>query len=327
MSPGVFRVLDVGPEKRAAVPEGDDAGVAPPPAGTVRFVDLRIERPEELALLGARFGFHPLTLEDCAHRDQRPKLEHYEGYLFLVTQGFDRSGGDEPGDEPGWHELHAFLGKDYLVIVHARPIPAVDQVFRRIADDPALLARGPDFAYYLLADRMVDDSFPVLDQVADALEDLEDVVVTKPRRAHLGRIFAMKRQLVTMRKVLSPQRDVMASISRPGEPLISTQTAYYLRDVYDHLARIVESVEAHRDLVGNALDAYLSATGQRTNEIMKALAILSAVFMPLTFITGFFGQNFVQLPFRSDAVLHAMYASLVAAPVALMLWFKSRHWF
>ena len=117
-----------------------------------------------------------------------------------------------------------------------------------------------------------------------------------------------------MRKVLSPQRDVMALLAKRGDARISEHTAVYFRDVYDHLARTVESIEANRDLLGNALDAYLSAIGQRTNEIMKALTILSAIFMPLTFITGFFGQNFEHLPFDSDPLMWAMLVSLVLTP-------------
>ncbi len=322
----MFRAIEVRRDGTSSVIEGE-ALVGPPSDGGFRFVDVLLadEGTPELALLGERFGFHPLTLEDCAHRDQRPKLEQYESYIFLVTQGFECAEGDAEGLL--WHELHVFLSPSYLVAVHAEPIPGLDQVFRRVADEPALLGRGPDYVYYLLVDRMVDGNFPVLDRIADELEDLEDLVVTRPRREQLTMIFRLKRQLVTMRKVLSPQRDVLSFISRPSDAPITPKTALYLRDVYDHLARIVESIEANRDLLGNALDAYLSATGQRTNEIMKALAILSAIFMPLTFITGFFGQNFSRLPFDSDPVLLAMLASLVVTPVGLMLWFKSRHWF
>jgi magnesium transporter len=174
---------------------------------------------------------------------------------------------------------------------------------------------------------MADDNFPILDHIADELEQIEDAVLTKPSQKDLSRIFALKHQLVLMRKVLSPQRDVLAMLSKRGDARISDRTALYLRDVYDHLARIVESIEANRDLLGNALDAYLSATGQRTNEIMKALAILSAVFMPLTFITGFFGQNFEHLPFGSDALMWSMIVSMLLLPAGLLWWFKSRNWF
>jgi magnesium transporter len=140
-------------------------------------------------------------------------------------------------------------------------------------------------------------------------------------------MFDLKRHLVEMRKVISPQRDVLAMLVKRGDPRISDRTALYFRDVYDHLVRINESIEANRDLLGNALEAYLSAVSQRTNEIMKSLAILSAIFLPLTFVTGFFGQNFAHLPFDSDALMYFMYASMIGLPAAMLLWMKSRDWF
>jgi magnesium transporter len=147
----------------------------------------------------------------------------------------------------------------------------------------------------------------------------------------LQRIFEIKHHLVTMRKVLSPQRDVLGLLSRRGDGRIGERTAVYLRDVYDHLVRINESIEASRDLLGNALEAYLSAVSQRTNEIMKYLTIMSAVFLPLAFVVGFFGQNFENLPLLkdwqgSDALMWGMIAACVAVPSAMLAWFKGKDW-
>jgi magnesium transporter len=275
-------------------------------------------------VLGERFGFHPLALEDCLHEDQRPKAEEYGDHLFLVTQSFQCPEGKL--EELRWHELHTFLGENYLVTVHDAPIPGIEHVWKRLDLDPALLSRGMDFVYYLVVDHLVDGNAPILDQIAEALEQIEDAVLTHPRKRELSRIFSLKQQLVTMRKVLSPQRDVMSMLAKRGDARISERTSIYFRDVYDHLVRTVESIEANRDLLGNALDAYLSATGQRTNEIMKALAVLSAIFMPLTFITGFFGQNFESLPFKSEALMWGMLLSLVVTPALLVVWFKRRDW-
>jgi magnesium transporter len=319
----VFRVFEWSGEV-ARVLEGDEL-VARPDDGTLRWVDLITGDAANLRLLGERFCFHHLALEDCAHRDQRPKAEEYGQYMFLVTQGFECPQSDL--EKLRWHELHTFLGPNYLVTVHDGTVPALEEAWARVTSDPALAAHGPAFIYYLLADRLVDDNFPILDQIADELESIEDSVLTRPSQSDLSRMFALKRQLVMMRKVLSPQRDVMALLAKRGDARIPEKSSPYFRDVYDHLARIVESIEANRDLLGNALDAYLSATGQRTNEIMKALALLSAVFMPLTFITGFFGQNFESLPFSSRPLMWTMLGSCAAAPVVMLLWFKSRRWF
>lgn len=323
----MFRVLDI-TAGRAEASEGLDR-VAPPSAGTLRWIDLCFSDEAQLQLLRERFDFHPLAIEDCAHHDQRPKLEEYRDHLFLVTQGF--SGKGTPLEELELHELHAFLGERYLVTVHLGTIATIDKVWRRISSDGATAERGLDFVYYLIADGIVDDNFPIIDQIADELEELEDAVLSTPQRSDLARIFQLKHHLVAMRKVLSPQRDVLGLLTKRGDGRINERTALYLRDVYDHLVRINESIESNRDLLGNALDAYLSAVGQRTNEIMKYLTIMSAVFLPLAFVVGFFGQNFENLFGMDDwhhstAMMWLMVGACVALPTGMLLWFRSKHW-
>jgi magnesium transporter len=323
----MFRVMDLA-GGRITLSEGD-ARVLPPEPETLRWIDLRAQQAPELELLHDRFGFHPLAIEDCAHLDQRPKMEEYADHMFLVTQGFASQG--EKVEALELRELHAFLGHRFLITVHEGDIAALEHVWSRLSADPALLARGVDFAYYLVADGIVDDVFPILDRIAGELEDLEDSVLASPRREDLQRIFELKHHLVEMRKVLSPQRDVLGLLSKRGDPRVSERTALYLRDVYDHLVRINESIEASRDLLGNSLDAYLSAVGQRTNEIVKHLTILSAIFLPLAFVVGFFGQNFVNLPFardwvRSDALMWWMVALCLALPGGMLAWFKHKGW-
>ncbi|MDB4975580.1 MAG: magnesium and cobalt transporter CorA [Myxococcaceae bacterium] len=320
----MFRILELKPGQPLRC-EDAPAVTGPPEQDGLIWLDLIAPTDADLALLGQRFRFHPLALEDCAHADQRPKCEEYGEYMFIVSQGFECP--NLQLDEMRWYELHVFLGKNYVVTVHDTAIPGVEMVWKRVAGDAALMKKGADFLYYLMADRIVDDNFPILDQISDSLEKLEDDVLENPQNTTLSIIFALKSQLVLMRKILSPQRDVMALLSRRGDERVSERTALYFRDVHDHLARIVESIESNRDLLGNALEAYLSAQSQRTNEIMKALAILSAVFMPLTFITGFFGQNFEHLPFGSDKLMWSMVISCVTLPGVLLLWFKHRKWF
>jgi magnesium transporter len=319
----MIRALHVDAQGKCEIKHGLEAIHRPAP-GALCWIDVVGPSADTLEALGTRFGFHPLALEDCAHQDQRPKAEEYGDHLFVVTQGFQC-----PGDvleDLTWHELHAFIGSGFLVTVHDADVGAVDHVWKRVASEATTFQRGVDFVHYMVLDRMVDDNFPILDRIADELEAIEDHVLTEPRKDALPRIFALKQRLVLMRKVLSPQRDVVGMLSKRGSTVISDKTSLYFRDVYDHLARTVESIEANRDLLGNALDAYLSAVGQRTNEIMKALAILSAIFMPLTFITGFFGQNFEHLPFSSDPLMWGMLCSLLLAPAGMLWWFRARNW-
>lgn len=326
--PAVFRCIDLDPRGQLTLRE-DAAAAEPPPEGTLRWLDLSADSAVTLDRLRETFKFHPLAIEDCHQFDQRPKLEEYGDHLFLVTQGFS-----SPGDlvhELTLHELHAFLGSSFLVTVHGDPLTAVDDTLRRVKSNPAALARGPDFIYYLIASRLVEANFPILDRIADELEGIEDRVLSAPAQSDLARIFELKRHLVMMRKVLSPQRDTLAMLGRLEDPRIRERTAHYFRDVHDQLARLNESIEANRDLLGNALDAYLSSVSNRTNEIMKYLTLLSAVFLPLTFIVGFFGQNFEHLPgapdwTRSDLLMRGMLLACVATPIAMLVWFRSRRW-
>jgi magnesium transporter len=322
--PAELRVLDIPAAGPCVTAVGADSA-APPSDGTIRWIDLLDQDEPTLKILAERFGFHPLTIEDCLHVDQRPKLEEYGDYLFLVLHGFSCPTGN--ANDTKSHELHAFLGHGYLITVHADPIEPLDKVWKRIASDAALGRRGADFLMYLVSDAVVDANFPILDVISDHLEEIENAVLEQAQRSDLARIFSLKRTLVEMRKVLSPQRDVFSLLSKRGDPRVSEKTSLYFRDVYDHLSRIAEGLDAARDLLGNALEAYLSMNANRTNEIMKRLTLLSAVFLPLTFVTGFFGQNFEHLPFRSDALMYSMIAACVLIPTAMVLLFKRSGWF
>jgi magnesium transporter len=323
----VFRLVDLGPDGTLSVQENLE-DISLPDEATLRWIDLRGEETG-LERLRETFSFHPLAIEDCKVFDQRPKLEEYRDHLFLVTQSFAGGAREHAGLE--LYELHAFLGKNYLVTVHESDIAALEQVWTRVVENPGLLERGVDFVYYLIASRLVEANFPVLDQITDELEAIEDRVLAAPARPDLARIFELKRRLVLMRKVLSPQRDTIVMLARRGDLRVSERTSHYFRDVHDQLVRLNESIEANRDLLSNALDAYLSAVSNRTNEIMKYLTLLSAVFLPLAFIVGFFGQNFENLPGirrwqQSDALMHVMLGLCLATPLVMFLWFRLRRW-
>ncbi len=287
------------------------------------WVDLQRQGPPEVECVARRFGLHPLEAEDCLNLDQRPKLEEYEGHLFLVVHSFTRHG----ACELDLHELHAFVGKDFLLTVHADPIAELDAVFERAATDPSLGHRGMDFLLYLVTDRITDGHFVHLDEIADTIEDLEDRLLTRLSREDVEQIFTLKRTLVTLRRTVSPTRDVMGLLTKRGDPRISERTTLYFRDVYDHLVRVSEAVEADRDLLGNALDAYLSMSANRTNEIMKQLTLISVTFLPLSFLTGFFGMNFAGLPFDSRALMFGVVLACAAVPLGMLLWFSRKAWF
>lgn len=320
----MFRILDFRPGNSPAL-STELSCVALPPEGEVRWIDLVEQDTESIGILGERFGFHPLALEDCLHFDQRPKLESYSNHLFLVIHGYDVNWGDTSAEAA--LELHVFLGKDFLVTVHDRPIPKLDEVWNRVAVDGSLLSRGADYVCYLVADALIDGYFPVVDAMMAQIDSLEDRVLDVTDEAHLTEILNMKRMLVEMRKILSPQRDVLALLAKRGEGWVHEQTSLYFRDVYDHVLRLHESVESAREMIANTRDAYLWAASQRTNEIMKRLTVLSAIFLPLTFITGFFGQNFEAMPFGSVGLMNVMLASCVIVPAAMIAYFVKSKWF
>lgn len=329
---------------------GNTNFLKPPEAGWCRWVDVTNQTTEDIELLREGFGFHPLALEDCLHFDQRPKLEEFQEphpHAFVVIHGFAECPAVEP-EEPGTllvsrvssadgtlslrlrlEELHAFLGPSYLVTIHQHDIEAVNVLWQRVQQDKRLPQGSCDFLYYLIADHLCDRNFLVLEQISDELDYIEETVLTQPKREILSAIYEIRKVLVTMRRALSPQRDLMALLARHGgNSYISSQASLYFRDVYDHLVRINEAIESGRDLLGNCVDAYLSSVAQRTNEIMKQLTILSAILLPLTFIVGFFGMNFETLiPFGSKPVFISMLVFMfVVLPAGMLYWFHRKKW-
>lgn len=290
-------------------------------AGATLWLDLSPE-PESLEWLEARFGFHPLALEDCAHLDQRPKFEDYPGALFAVIHRLVPRP-DESGLEG--HEVHAFLTPEALVTVHAAVIQEVDQVFGRCAAEPALLARGPDFALYLLVDAITDAHFAVADSLTDEIDDLSSQVVSEEADGGLmGRILAARRAHALMRRRLAPQREVMAALARPGDGRIHERNAVYFRDVLDHLVRITEEIDTGRDLLASTMDAHLNMVNNRLNAVMARLAVFATIFLPLTFLTGFFGMNVRNLP--DPWGMAVMLAAVILVPPVMVLWFRRKRW-
>lgn len=321
-----------------------------PKPQTLFWIDITKQTPAYMDLLAKSFSFHPLALEDCLHFDQRPKLEEFPGinpHLFLVIHQFSECTKEQANSEEGIlsisgealsipsplllrsEELHAFLGPNYLVTIHEHPISPLEQVWNRIAKDPASFSKGCDFLYYQIADALCDSNFPILDRLSDLLDHIEEQVIENPKRNILTSIYETRKALVFMRKTLSPQRDLMALLARHGgNSYIRENTALYFRDIYDHLVRINESIESGRDLLGNCVDSYLSSVGQRTNEIMKQLTILSAIMLPLTFLSGFFGMNFDTLiPFHSKPLFISLLLVMFAVlPISMIAWFRKKGW-
>ncbi len=351
----MIRVLELNRAvENARVVEYQDAQAAlfaqRPDSHILRWVDITEQTSEDIELIRKGFQFHPLTLEDCLHFDQRPKLEEFPGnhpYVFIVIHNFkicmtgDTTHSDEALTLPQsshsstkeksllrMQEVHAYLGPNYLVTVHRHPIAEIDGLFQRLRSDTGLFQRGCDFLYYLLADQLCDSNFPVLEHLSDELDQIEELVIASPEKRVLTLIYDTRKVLVRMRRTLSPQRDLMALLARHGGgTYIQPSTAPYFRDVYDHLVRINEAIESGRDLLGNCVDAYMSSVGQRTNDIVKQLTILSSVMLPLTFVVGFFGMNFDALPFHSLGwFVFVLLVMILILPTGMVYWFHRKRW-
>jgi len=286
------------------------------------WVDAEGESPEALEALAATFELHPVTTEDFLNKNERPKIEEFDQYIFLVVHVLQAIRGDEVLTE----ELHIALRQNRLLTVHEHPLDAVKRVFDRCVADPRSLQNGASFLLYLVSDAVVDGYFPVLDALGDEIDSLEDAVIASPAPARMQRIFEMKRAVVQLRKIVSPQREVYNALSRRDYPYIDSHTAVYFRDVHDHLVRAFEIIDSYRDLVANTLDAYLAATSNRLGRVMKQLTIIATIFMPLSFLSGFFGMNFTGIPFSQSWLLGLALATMLGLPVLMLVFFARRGW-
>jgi magnesium transporter len=290
------------------------------------WLDLYNPGAEELARLHEIFGFHPLALEDTEHFGQRPKLDDYGDYIFLVFYGAWRHQVDDP--DP-LREVHLFVSGQYLVTVHRDPLPPLDKQREQL--DGRLL-HSEQFLLYRVLDALVDSFFPLLADMDDEIDDIEAAVVASPSDEQLQRLFALKRQLVAMRKVISPQRDLFAtSVDRIAElPGFELDERDYFRDIYDHLIRISDLIDSYRDLLSGATDLYLSTVSNRQNDVMKQLTVIATIFLPLGFITGFFGQNFSYLVNHEINSAWTFWVlgvgSMVATCVGLLVFFRRKGW-
>jgi magnesium transporter len=291
--------------------------------GEFFWLDLHRPSATELSLLQEPFGLHPLAIEDAEHFGQRPKLDEFDRFVYLVVFGAN-------ADRDGLVEVHCFLSEQYLVTVHHDDCPGFGDL-REQAAQGRLPAAGAAHALYRVVDALADSFFPELTRLDDRIDELENGVLQQPDDAQLQEIFKLKRRLVSWRKVISPERDLFARLAT-GVVQIPGMTAdmeRYYRDVYDHLIRMSDLVDSYRDLLTGAMDVYLSTVSNRLNDVMKRLTIVATIFMPLTWLTGFFGMNFGRLVVNITGwpafVFWGLTTQVAAVGVMLVL-FRRRRW-
>lgn len=293
-------------------------------AGSFFWIDLERPGPDDFEILRDAFGFHPLAVEDSEHFDQRAKIDDYEDFVFLVVYGASADGDKLV-------EVHCFYSEHFLVTVHRDDCPAFVEIRRRYRERDELVDR-PSLLLYRIVDGLVDSFFPILGELDDRIDDLEEQIFRVATDRQLQEVFAMKRILVGMRKAVTPQRDAFGSV-RGGLAQLSGLTdadEHYFRDIYDHLIRISDLIDSYRDLLSSAMDVYLSTVSNRLNAVMKQLAVIATIFLPLSWLTGFFGQNFGWLTRHIGdwpTFVGVGLGTEVVALATLLVFFKRRGWF
>lgn len=295
-------------------------------SGQYFWLDLEDPTKERIEELGQQLGLHPLTVEDAMQFGQRSRYEDFEGYASLVVHGVDAEA------TSGTHllrEVHVIISGDWVISVHRRPMPALNAVRERYDKSEV---RSEQFLVYKILDAISQTFFPVLDRIDDDIDEIEEVIIENPDREVLQRIFALKRDLVAMRRVVTPSRDTFAlHIDRIAElPGMQQDDRLYFRDLYDTLVRVADMVDSYRDLLSGATDLYASMVANRQGDINKQLTIIATVFLPLTFLTGFFGQNFSFLTghvINNTASFWYLGLGLEGLAVVLfVLLFRTRKW-
>jgi magnesium transporter len=301
-----------------------EAAVQLPKPGERLWVDVVSPTPEELAGLRERFDLHPVAIDACLKVDQRPKLEEYRGQLFVVLHRLSVAEG--ASESLGAVELHAFLGEGYLITISDAALTEVSSVRERVLSESSLLERSLVYLYYLICERLAHSNFEALDLLFDTVESIEDSVLNQDDPHVLPKLFLAKRRLASARRLIIPQREVLSLLLEAGTPFVDERARPYFRRVLDVLMRMSEAIDTQREILSNVLEAHLSIVSNRTNDIMKSLTLLSAIFLPLSFVTGFFGQNFSHLPFENVALMWLGLGLCALLPVSMLIWFKSRKW-
>jgi magnesium transporter len=277
------------------------------------WYDIRDPQDPQLDELAAKYKLHALHIEDCRHRNQNAKVEPQDGYIFVVLKPVEMDA--ECVIDAG--DLDIFLGADYLITVQETACPSLTQILSRVRSVANNLR--PDQLFYRIADGVVDSYLPILDGISEKIDGLEDQILEDPQPDMLQQLFDLRRALIQLRRIMSNSRDVMGNLGRNEYPQLGRDLAPFLRDVYDHVTRNLDTIEIHRDLLTGAMELYLSSVANRTNQVMKVLTIFGTIATPALVITGLYGMNLQHLPFANHPHSWGIVISLIAAVSGFML--------
>jgi len=284
-----------------------------------------VHQPEIIEQVGKNFGMHPLVLEDIANTGQRPKMEDFDEYIFVVLRMLRF---DEKENETKTEQISVVLGRDFVVSFQEMEGDVFDAIRERLRNNKGRIRKlGADYLAYSLIDAVVDNYFMILENLGETIEDIEDKLVTNPTSETLRTIHDLKREMVFLRKSVWPLREVINRLERSESPLINKSTFVYLRDVYDHTIQVIDAVETFRDMLSGMLDIYLSSVSNRMNEVMKVLTVIATIFIPLTFVAGIYGMNFRYMPELEQVWSYPAVLTLMLIVALLMVvYFRRKKW-
>lgn len=275
--------------------------------------------------LGERFALHPLVLEDIVNTGQRPKIEDYDSYLFIVLRMLKPTGGGEFSSE----QLSMILGSNYLFTFQEGIQGDVfDTVRERLRNGKGKSrGMGVDYLAYALIDAIVDRYFSVLEDLGERIVNLEEDLTLAPDTTTLHEINDIKKEVIFLRKAVWPLREAVSFLERGDSRLLSPSTRLYFRDVYDHTVQVIDTVETYRDLLSGMLDLYLSSISNRINEVMKFLTVIGTIFMPLTFLVGVYGMNFKHMPeLEWHLGYFILWGLMIGLSIAMIIYFRRKRW-
>ncbi len=293
---------------------------------TVTWINVDgVHDPLLLEKLGGCFGLHRLVIEDILNTDQRPKLEEYGEYLYLVVKMITNGTNDRLVTE----QISLVLGQNFVLsLQEGIKGDAFDVIRERLRSGKGKIRKmGADYLVYALLDAVVDNYFVILEKLGDRIESLETELIENPQQQTVQRIYRLKRELIFLHNAVWPLREVVSALVKQEAPFIRETTAPYLRDAHDHVIHVIDSVDIYREMISGMLDMYLSSVSNRLNQVMKVLTVIATIFMPLTFIVGLYGMNFKHMPeldWRYGYPLVLVVMLVIAG--FMMLWFKRKKW-
>jgi magnesium transporter len=294
------------------------------------WVDFIGETPESAEPILRNFGFHPLAIDEALQETHTPKIDDWGDYLYIVLNvlNYRRENGTFVSQID---ELDIFLGRNYVITHHDQILSSIEDTWAACQRDPRHVQEGPDHLLYRIVDTLVMGYMPLVEEIDQRIDRIEDEVFDRPGRSTVEEIFGLKRILLMMRRILLPQREVLNKLARDDYRVIDTKDRVFFRDIYDHLVRLHDLNESLRDLVSGVMDTYLSVINNRMNEVMKTLAVITTLFMPITFVTGFFGMNFFEpvarlVGWTNQQVFILTMGIMLAVPFSMFLWMRRQTW-